>query len=322
MPVYSSKEQVTLKVVREILNEAKKRFPVMHLSPFDKIQNGEGYVMSKQIDGTYSFKPNITRQGVLFRGDSKPLERVHKSKDDIQYQTKFRNLIESFPLYQMFKIGVKLPDGRLIRFENPYALAYIYGIPMPFIGLTSDLDVATFFAVTDWNDNEQKFVPIYEGEGILCSYELRQPLNQMRSLTTLSLQVFKRTFKQKSYVLQVYDETDFYMLHAVTGFQFTHNKDVTDEIFEKYKGGEVLAPSNDFLWRKWKEVRNTDNVVSIFTRKDLEIIYSSILDYWKEFVNLIDFGGNDMEVKNFLLELPKVEPYARYFDLNRCQDER
>ncbi len=322
MPVYSSKEIVTLREVREILNEAKKRFPVMHLSPFDKIRNGDGYIMSKQIDGTYSFKPNITRQGVLFRGDSKPSEGYRKSKVGVQDYSKFKKLIESFPLYQMFRTGVKLPDGRLIRFENPYALAYIYGLPTSFIGLTSDLDVATFFAVTEWNYNEQKFIPLYEGEGILSSYELRQPLNQMRSLTPLSLQVFERTFNQKSYVLQVYDETNFYMLHAVTGFQFTHNKDVTDEIFEKYKGGEALAPSNDFLWRKWKEIQNIDKDIPIFTREDLEKIYASILDYWKEFVDLIDFGGNEMEVKRFLLELPKVEPYARFFDLKRCYDER
>ena len=70
MPVYTSNSNATLKDALTILRDAKNRFPVMHLSPFDKIVDGDGYVMAKQIDGTYSFKPNITRQGLLFRGDS------------------------------------------------------------------------------------------------------------------------------------------------------------------------------------------------------------------------------------------------------------
>ena len=101
-----------------ILRDAKNRFPVMHLSPFDKIVDGDGYVMAKQIDGTYSFKPNITRQGILFRGDSRfiesPQTRLGQGYNYAQ-QERFIKLIESFPLYEMLKIGIELPDASRLR---------------------------------------------------------------------------------------------------------------------------------------------------------------------------------------------------------------
>lgn len=326
MPVYISKNNATLYDALEILKDAKKRFPVMHLSPFDKIVDGEGYVVSKQIDGTYSFKPNITRQGILFRGDSgyraNSADNAYYAQDEAQLQAKFINLIESFPLYRMFKRGVELPDGRIVKFENPYALAYAYGLKTPFVGLSSDLDVASFFAVARWDSDEQKFKVVTEGKGVLSSYELRQPLNQVRSLTALSLQVFRRTFRQKSYVLQIKDREAFYSLNAVTGFQFTHNSEISNEIFKKFEGGELLAPTDDILWTKWRKLRLSGNVNPCFTREDLKETYLHIEDYWRDFVGLINFVDNDNEAKAFLRGLPHEEPYARYFDLNRCWDER
>ena len=325
MPVYTSNSNATLKDALTILRDAKNRFPVMHLSPFDKIVDGDGYVMAKQIDGTYSFKPNITRQGLLFRGDSmfsNSPQTISEHGFDFTQQERFKRLIESFPLYEMFKKGVELPDGRIVKFENPYALAYAYGVPSLFVGLSADLDVASFFAVTQWNNERQKFEPVIQGEGIVCSYELRQPLNQMRSLTTLSLQIFRRTFRQKAYVMQMPENANFNMMHAVTGFKFTHNKDVTEEIFENFKGGETLAPTDDFLWKKWEEVRNNSAEIPVFQKDELRSIYGTVCEYWKEFVELVNFAEGDIEAKSFLLKLPEIEPYARYFDLNRYFDER
>ena len=66
MPILFSKKGATIREVRIVLEEAKKRFPVMHLSPYDKIISGDNrYIMSRQIDGSYSLRPNITKQGLL-----------------------------------------------------------------------------------------------------------------------------------------------------------------------------------------------------------------------------------------------------------------
>lgn len=69
MPIYSSQDIVNIADVQKIYLDALKKFPVMHLSPFEKIIDGDnGYVMSRQMNGNLSLKPNITKQGLLFRG--------------------------------------------------------------------------------------------------------------------------------------------------------------------------------------------------------------------------------------------------------------
>ena len=326
MPILYSKKGATIREVRNVLQEAKRRFPVMHLSPYDRIVNGDnGYVMSRQMDGSYSLKPNITKQGLLFRGDSQYVSpfysryRMDNSNSRNVNLGVFRHLIESFPLYRMFKEGVTLPDGKVLRFENPYALAYLYGLATPFVGLTADLDVASFYAVTKWDEDERQYAPLKQGEGVLYAYELRQPLNQTRSLNTLGLQVFKRTYYQKSYVLQLHENADFNKLIALTGFRFNHDEELSKEIFDKFEGGALLAPEDDLLSKKlcsddWQESPE-------FTRAELEEVYAHIEEYWKEFIELIDFSEEEENNREALLQMPSNEVYAKFFNLNRYYDE-
>lgn len=325
MPILFSKKGATIKDVRIVLEEAKKRFPVMHLSPYDKIRNGDnGYILSRQMDGTYSLKPNITRQGLLFRGDSKYHQAFYSKSHQVSLAKSdvfnaFFHLIESFPLYRMLKEGVILPDGKMLRFENPYALAYLYGLKTPYVGLTSDLDVASFYAVTKWNEEKREFELVKEGEGILYAYELRQPMNQMRSLNTLGLQVFKKSYYQKSFVLQLHENTDFNKLNGVTGFRFNHDEELAKDIYFKFEGGELLMPKDDLLSKKidgyWQEKPE-------FTREELYDVYSNITDYWKGFVDMISFAPEEDDYRYSLLQLPQNELYARFFDLNRYDYEK
>jgi len=328
MPILFSRKGASIRNVQTILREAQRRFPVMHLSPFDRVVNGDnGYIMSRQIDGTYSLKPNITKQGLLFRGDSQyhnPFNSRYKKFRGIDsiYINSFTKLLESFPLYKMFKEGVQLPDGKVIRFENPYALAYCYGLPTPFVGLTSDLDVASFYAITKWNEVKNEFELVKQGEGILYAYELRQPMNQMRSINTLGLQVFKKTYYQKSFVLQLHENTDFNKLNAVTGFRFNHDEELAHELFNKFEGGELLVPKDDILSKKLNNHPHNWQEMPEFSREELEEAYSHFEETWKMFVGLVDFGTEEENYRDALLQLPHNEAYAKYFDLNRYYDEK
>lgn len=328
MPILYSKKGATIKDVLTVLQEAKKRFPVMHLSPFDRIVNGDyGYVMSRQMDGYYSLKPNLTKQGLLFRGDSlfqHPFHSRYKKENEngnnVKYKA-FKHLIESFPLYSMFKEGVKLPDGKVLRFENPYALAYLYGLSTPYVGLTSDIEVASFYAVTKWNEEKQQFEMVKEGEGIMYAYELRQPLNQTRSLNPLGLQIFKRTYYQKTYVLQLHENADFNKLNGVTGFKFNHDEELTKEIFHKFEGGAPLAPEDDLLYKKLNDNSRNWQDNPEFTREELEESYAHVNESWKRFIELISFSEDEDIYRDALLKLPQSNDYAKYFDLNRYYNE-
>lgn len=328
MPIFSSEDIVSITDVQNIYLDALKRFPVMHLSPSERIIDGDnGYVLSKQINGKLLLKPNITKQGLLFRGTpnvNKPYtvsigRRVNRFR--INY-LQFESLINSFPLYDMLKNGVKLPNGENLCLENPYGLAYIYDISLPYIGLTSDLNVAMFYAVTSFNEDTGKFEMIKEGEGVLYAYELRQPLRLTRSLTTFGLQIFPRSFGQKLFLLQMPANADFNQHKAVIGFRFNHQEDKAKEIFELFKGGELLEPSDDFLCKKLRQLNDNSTILPVFEAKDLEALYERIDDYWAEFISLIHFEKNEEEIKRFLQKLPRDDKYARYFNLNQYYNER
>lgn len=300
----------------------------MHLSPSERIIDGDsGYVMSKQINGKLLLKPNITKQGLLFRGDSRVNQPFKTSKElntnrfGINYQ-QFESLINSFPLYDMLRNGVKLPNGETLCLENPYGLAYIYDVSLPYIGLTSDLDVAMFYAVTTYDNATGRYELVKEGKGVLYAYELRQPLRLTRSLTTIGLQIFPRTFSQKAFLLQMPENADFNQHKAVIGFRFNHHEEKAQEIFDQFKGGELLAPSNDFLWKKLKQLNDTPATLPVFEVKDLEVLYERIDDYWTDFLSLINFEENEEEVKFYLQRLPRNDEYARYFNLTQYYNER
>lgn len=327
MPILYSKKGATIKDVLNVLQEAKKRFPVMHLSPFDRIVSGDnGYIMSRQIDGSYSLKPNITKQGLLFRGDSifhHPFYSRYKIENignQANYDA-FKHLLESFPLYKMFKEGVILSDGKVLRFENPYALAYLYGLSTPFVGLTSDLNVASFYAISKWNDEKKQFEMVKQGEGIMYAYELRQPLNQTRSLNTLGLQVFKRTYFQKMFVLQLHENADFNKLNSLTGFRFNHDEELTKEIFDKFEGGALLAPTDDLLYKKIYNQRIRWQDVPEFTRAELEESYVHIKESWNSFLGFISFSEDEEIYREELMQLPQHDVYGKYFNLNRYYNE-
>lgn len=325
MPIYSSQDIVNIADVQKIYLDALKKFPVMHLSPFEKIIDGDnGYVMSRQMNGNLSLKPNITKQGLLFRGDSCSQDQ---NMDGRPYRatinlTQFKKLIESFPLYEMLKNGVQLPNGETLCLENPYGLAYSYDLDTSFIGFTSDLEVAMFYAVTRYDSISGKYEIVKNGAGVLYAYELRQPLRLTRSLTPLGLQVFPRTFYEKTFLLQIPNKADINRHHAVIGFRFNHQEEIALEIFEKFKGGELLAPTDDILWKKLNSLKKGDTEFAFFKKSDLEELYITIDEYWDKFVSLIHFENNEEEIKLFLQKLPHNNNYARYFDLTRYYDER
>lgn len=328
MPIFSSKDIVSITDVQNIYQDALKRFPVMHLSPSERIVDGDnGYVMSKQINGKLLLKPNITKQGLLFRGDSSVNQPFKTSKEHKTNQSRinceqFESLINSFPLYDMLRNGVKLPNGEILNLENPYGLAYIYDLCLPFVGLTSDLNVAMFYAVTTYDSVTGRYEIVKEGAGVLYAYELRQPLRLTRSLTTIGLQIFPRTFKQKAFLLQMPENADFNLHQAVIGFRFNHQEEKAQEIFDQFKGGELLAPSNDFLWNKLNEIKENPATPPVFEERDLETLYEKIDEYWAEFVSLIHFERNEEEIKYFLQRLPRNDDYARYFNLTQYYNER
>lgn len=353
----------------QMLKDASARIPVRHLSPVDSmVDSHEEYIATRLASGRISLKPNSTHQGVLFRGDS-DIHSPFYSKfgqhgiygliDDIRKniipinvkRADFQITIESFPLYQMLKKGILLPNGRKLVMESPFGLAYAYDYATPFVGLTSDLDVAAFYAVTTYDIGTHSYRPVTRGKGVLYVFELRAPFSMTEGLSTLGRYLFPRTMNQKTFLLNIKPEWDFNQGAVVTGFVFDHDAALSQRIYDQFKGGELLAPKDDFLLKKLSSYPkdtvskrgldrniaenpndNPNDIVKIvkeadlnigkdfnpaFTYEELKDVYKDVVDLWQRMTKDVYWDGrHGLEIKKYLMDLPWNKDYSRYFDLD------
>lgn len=109
----------------------------------------------------FAFKPNLKNRAFLFRGQSgfydpstPSLLRKKKGRfvvENIFYE-EFVLALKDHPLIRLFWDGIELCGHRYFFEVTYYGLAQHYGFKTRVMDLTSDLDVAKFFAVTDYNE--------------------------------------------------------------------------------------------------------------------------------------------------------------------------
>lgn len=375
MPILLPQNHARIDELLMMLRNAVERFPVLHLSPVDRIVDSKDeYVLNRLASGRYALKPNITRQGILFRGDShyhEVFRTRYGQKEIIGHgpevrekiipvnvrRSDFEIAIESFPLYKMLKNGIVLPNGKKLVMENPFGLAYAYDQPTPFVGLTSDLDVAAFYAVTEYDAESGKYTPVTTGMGVIYAFELRMPFSMTIGLSSLGRLIFPRTLQQKTFLLNINPEYDFNQMAVVNGFVFNHDAVLSRAIYDRFDGGEKIAPKEDFLLKKIQKfpkntvseqgfmrnlsenkgdsrmenesilsragVRIDGNLNPAFTYDELKGVYSNIASYWQSMIDGVYVGGNHgADIKKFLMNLPWNPDYSQYFDLNRYFDAR
>lgn len=248
--------------VKEILLGALKRMPVVHLMPFDqRVEDASKFIVTRTNSGRYSLKPNITQQGLLFRGENcKCIDSIPSlfrdgregiMKHNVR-RVDFERILRSFPLYEMLRKGVDLDRKFTLKIENPYGLAHSYGYASLFASLTADLDTAIFFAVTNYDDETQTFSPITDEDaiGTLYSIELRMPFGYMPGLSTNGMQVFLRPGLSREFLFQLPFDGSLYKYPFVAAFEFRQSAAISQRIFEQFHRGIDLFPDDDILAKK------------------------------------------------------------------------
>ena len=226
------------------------------------------FIMSKLKSGRYSLKPNLKNRKFLFRGENsfhsqcKPILFRDPDKkyflDSMIYAHEMMMLILSHPLVQLLDFGVKL-NGKLVRFEmNLYGLLQHYYNKSNLLDLTSDIDVALFFATQKYDNRLDKYSPIINEDhepGILYYYDIdierdfKQQANG-EQLSTIGLQVFPRSGIQKGFLYKLNIDGNFNILPQLRAFRFKHNAEIAKEISARMNQGNILFP-NDILKKHW-----------------------------------------------------------------------
>lgn len=358
------------KQMGRMLAMMQDRVSVQHLMPFEKMVGDEdAYILTRLSNGRFSIKPNITHQGLLYYGNC-DFETVKKGLKPFYYRRlsngcepahdefmeynvlleQFRMLVESFPLYRLLNEGIDVNDRLTIRVGNAYALASAYGLKAPYMNLTSDIDIAMFYATHKFDDTTNSFVPADEKTvGVVYAYCLPMQFGMTPGLSTLGKQVFPRTFFNKQFLLGMNRTDDFNKNKMVNGFTFRQTKDGSDFYGKIFDEGKQLLPVDDFLVKKWKNYSKVifreallcnlkqnpkDDIeknIEILENKGYEIkegmpkflkedlLNVDLLEIWETICEDLVAGGSvryDGDIEEFFEQVPNMDKYKSYFNVN------
>jgi len=155
------------------------------LSAWFNNADADKFVMTRLQSGRYSLKPNLRHRKFLFRGESEFHNPCKPNMSRNPHQRRFtaemirgqemRILMMSHPVVQLLDLGVEL-CGMVYPFEmNLFGLTQHYYNKTSFLDLTSDPQVAAFFATTKYDWKTDTYSPIEDEDskpGVLYYYSL------------------------------------------------------------------------------------------------------------------------------------------------------
>lgn len=238
-------------------------FRISWASPFVAFYKNEfpnnGFLVNQIDSGRFSVKPNLYKRKFLFRGQSEYYERCYPSLfrkenkdyflDDLIWSQELQSLVASHPLIQRIESGIELLHDRFVFEMNYGGLTQHYYNKSPFLDLTSDIESAKFFAVTDYlSEKDEYCITKKHGLGVLYYYAIEMPYafrgGKGFALSTIGKQVFLRSGAQHGFLLRMDKGVNFNDLPQVRKVFFKHNLAISQRIFNESESGKIFFPKD------------------------------------------------------------------------------
>ena len=236
----------------------------------------------------FSLKPNMYKRKFLYRGQSdhyegfpcvpnlfrNPEQNAKRDfLDPLIFSQEMELLIKSHPIVQMLEQGIELLHDKFRIRMHYIGIAQHYYNKTPYLDLTSDLEVAKFFATTNYDATHDCYTPNTDTSrtGVIYYYELKYPdafqkhhiytlktfgkqmfQTSEYALKNIGKQVFLRSGLQSGFLLEMEQEVDFKTLPEVKAVYFKHNVDISEEIFRKSGQGKKYF-AEDILQHAWHD---------------------------------------------------------------------
>lgn len=209
----------------------------------------------------FAFKPNLKNRLFLFRGQSgfynpsvPSLLRKTEGRYVVEniYYEEFVMALKDHPLIQLFWNGIVLDNHRYFFEVNYYGLAQHYGLKTAVMDLTSDVEVAKFFAVTDYDEKRDAYIPVVDESryGVFYYWDnVRDPFAFQAvtggNLSTIGLQVFPRSGQQSGFLYSMSRGQNFHDCPFVKYKLFRHDSNISRQIFKKARKGKLYFPEDE-----------------------------------------------------------------------------
>lgn len=307
--------------------------------PIDGAQRNCFVVNQLSTHNKFVFKPSLMHNKFLYRGQaefySECLPSMFRDKkkdyfvDDIIQINELECLLKTHPLVQLFEQGFELFHDQFYFKIHYLGLAQHYYNNTHYLDLTSDMEVAKFFAVTTFNMDDDCYEK-YSGNklGVLYYIDLKADSfnNNHYKVDNIGKQPFMRSGNQSGFLIGMNKGDNFNTYPDVRYVFFRHDSAITDRIFAQYNDGDKIMP-DEILRRHWYARMHDENARKIisneavklnfknnpheshnkirkalqqkgfkiknyhpcFTEEELDLYYQSAPQFWEEFCSNVYF---------------------------------
>lgn len=299
-------------------NPPLKLFPdVAYWNPADE----NDFILTRLQSGRYSLKPNLRNKKFLLRGQTEfhdsctpSLFRQIKPRytADLIHGQEMMLLTLSHPMVRLLDSKINLLGYDFIFEMNLYGLNQHYYNLTSLLDLSSDANVAGFFATNKYDSGSYKYNPVTdEGKiGVLYYCEIDTIDGFTKSgISTIGLQVFPRSGCQKGFLQMLHKGENFNDIQRVKWVKFRHKTKVSEHYYKLFDGGKKLFPC-DILESHWK-ARNP-NIIS-----DRTVILNMIMNDYRESKSQIskELSARGLSIRKYPVTFTPDELHQYYQDI-------
>lgn len=258
--------------------------------PIDDAPNNSFVVNQLATHNKFVLKPSLAHNKFLYRGQAeffpKCLPSLFRNEekdyfvDDMIQKNEMECLLKTHPLVRLFEQGFELFHDQF-RFKINYeGLAQHYYNNTAYLDLTSDMEVAKFFAVTTFNMSKDCYEKYAGNElGVLYYFDLKADsfrYSPQRSyiVDNIGKQPFMRSGNQSGYLVHMNKGDDFNTYPDVRYVFFRHDSTITDRIFAQYDNGNKIMP-DEILRRHWYARMSDDKAKKIVSTDAVKLNFEN-----------------------------------------------
>lgn len=235
----------------------------------------------------FALKPILAHNKFLYRGQAQfysPCKSnlFRESKeffiDDTIQVNEMRCLLQTHPLVQLLEQGFELLHDTFRIMINYKGLSQHYYNKTSLLDLTSDMEVAKFFAVTSFNMREDRYEKYAGGAlGVLYYFDLKPDSFQYGNkcnhiVENIGKQLFMRSGNQFGFLINVGKNEDFNKYQEVRYVFFRHDSAITDRIFAQFDKGDKIMPE-EILRSHWYTRINDEHARKIVSSDALKLSF-------------------------------------------------
>ncbi|MGA2216689.1 MAG: FRG domain-containing protein [Terracidiphilus sp.] len=250
-----------MKTILEVLHDLRESDP-----PLEYLRPGESVALGKftefelvKWNGSVRFVPSEAlnlpgrpgHRSFLYRGQTKHYPNCQSSllrnAPNDEWQIKALLSLERFRVTELELVLRKHPF-KLVAERHGFSvdyhgLAQHYGIPTSLLDLTSNVEVAAFFAVAHWDKASRAFVPMESGVGVIYRLDWCEfGPGYSKFFEPVGFGPGLRPARQHAWTFRLRPGVDFHNVPHVKVIEFEHTKLASESLFTRFDNGTWLYP--------------------------------------------------------------------------------